>query len=311
MGEHISVLLDETIEILNVKKDGIYLDLTLGRGGHSLEVLRRLTTGHLYSFDLDLEALKESEPRLKEVSDNFTLIHSNFANCEEEMESRGIKEVDGIMMDLGVSSPQFDEGERGFSYKEDAELDMRMDETASLTAERIVNTYSEEDLKNIFYSYGEDPDSKRIAHNIVLEREQKPIKTTTELVNIIKASKPKWRLEQKGHPAKQIFQALRIETNGELDNLKKALDTTPYMLKKGGILAIISFQSLEDRLVKDKFLGLSRIEGTRYGPQSIKTDESTEFMNLTRHPIIPSKEELAINHRSHSAKLRAIERKEE
>jgi len=311
MGEHVSVLLNETISILSIKPTGIYLDLTLGRGGHSLEVLKRLSTGHLYSFDLDLEALKESEPRLKEAGDNFTLIHSNFANCKEEMENRGVLGVDGIMMDLGVSSPQFDEGNRGFSYKSDAPLDMRMDETSSLTAERIVNSYSEDDLRQIFYSYGEDPDSGRIAHRIVEERSKKPIVTTEELVTIIKESKPKWRLQQKGHPAKQIFQALRIETNGELDNLKKALDETPYLLNKGGVLAIISFQSLEDRLVKDKFLSLTRVEGTRSGPSAIEKSEKVDFINLTKHPIIPSKEELNYNHRSHSAKLRAIKLKEE
>lgn len=310
MGEHISVLLPESVSILNVKEDGVYLDLTLGRGGSSSIILSKLTTGHLYSFDLDLEALKESEKRLRAIGTSFTLIHSNFANVGEEMEKRGIKEVDGIIMDLGVSSPQFDEAERGFSYREEAPLDMRMDQTSSLTAERIVNTYSESDLRHIFFAYGEDSDSGRIARNIVKERSLSPIKTTGELVRIIKESKPKIHLLEKGHPAKKIFQALRIETNGELENLKKALEDAPSLLSPNGVYAIISFQSLEDRLVKERFIGLTKTEGTRFGPASIEKEEETRFLNLTPHPITPSKEELENNHRSHSAKLRAIKRKE-
>ena len=311
MGKHVSVLLDEAISLLNVKDGGIYADLTLGRGGHSSTILSKIPHGHLYSFDLDEEAIEESRPRLEKIGSNFTLIHSNFAFAKEQLAERGVTHLDGVLMDLGVSSPQFDEGERGFSYRSDGPLDMRMDQSASKSAATIVNSYPYEDLVRIFARYGEDPDSKAVAKAICKEREITPIKTTFELVELIKKSKPAWRLRQKGHPAKQIFQALRIETNGELDNLEKALKDIPDLLNVGGRFVIISFQSLEDRLVKDSFRALSEVEGTRFGPEAMKIDNGAKFISLTRHPILPSEQEQEENHRSKSAKLRAVERKED
>lgn len=306
--EHYSVLLKETIELLDVKPDGIYVDLTLGRGGHSSEILKKLKTGHLYSFDLDAEAIEKSTTRLKAINDNFTLIHSNFAAFISELEKLGITEVDGITIDLGVSSPQFDEGERGFSYRFDGPLDMRMDQTNPLTAKEIVNTYELNDLTRVFREYGEDKDSYRVAKRIVIEREKKPIETTFELVDIIKKAKPGKSLEKKGHPAKQIFQALRIETNHELDNLKEVLRSFDKILRKDGTIAIISFHSLEDRLVKERFKELTIVEGSRH--ELVPTlGEEAPYINLTRKPIRASDKELDENHRSTSALLRAIKKK--
>ncbi len=309
--KHISVLLHEAVSLLNVRDGGVYVDLTLGRGGHSSAILQQIPHGHLYAFDLDEEAIKESEPRLRKIGDNFTLIHSNFAYVKEQLAAYHVNKINGALMDLGVSSPQFDEEERGFSYRNNGLLDMRMDRSGTLTAATIVNTYPYESLARIFTRYGEDPDSKMVAKNIVKEREKTPIETTFQLVDIIKKSKPAWRLNQKGHPAKQIFQALRIETNGELNNLEKALEDIPSLLLPGGRLVVISFQSLEDRIVKDDFRSLCEVRGTRTGPESIKIGGQSEFKMLTKHPVLPSEEEQEMNHRSKSAKLRAIERKEE
>lgn len=307
--KHYSVLLNETIESLDIKSDGIYVDLTLGRGGTSEAILKKLTDGHLYSFDMDDEAIEESKPRLEKVSGNFTIIKSNFAYFEEKLKEIGIERVDGITADLGVSSPQFDEGERGFSYKEDAILDMRMDRSNPLTAKKIVNTYSLNELTRVFREYGEDPFSYQVAKAIVKRREEKEIETTSELVDIIKATLPAKELAKKGHPAKRFFQALRIETNGELDNLKTMLDSFPRMLKGGGRCAIITFHSLEDRLVKEKFHSLSVIEGDRKGPFVLPSEvEKPEFRLVNKKPIIPSEKELGENHRSKSAKLRVIEK---
>lgn len=310
MGTHYSVLLGETLSYLDIKKDGIYVDLTLGRGGTSSEILKRIPEGHLYAFDRDQEAIDESIERLKSVGSNFTIIHDNFSSFKEDLEERGVTKVDGIVADLGVSSPQFDEGERGFSYKADAPLDMRMDLTSPKSAKTIVNTYSFEDLARIFRRYGEDPDSAKVASLIVKEREKKPIETTFELVEIIKRAKPMKSLLKKGHPAKQIFQALRIETNGELDSLEKMLEIFPETLKSGGRIVVITFHSLEDRLVKEAFRKLTRKEGDRNGPDLLPSEiEEAPFLDLTRKPILPSEKELLENNRSHSAKLRAIEKK--
>lgn len=308
MAEHYSVLLKESIELLNIKSDGIYVDLTLGRGGHSSEILKRLKTGHLYSFDMDEEAIEKSRGRLEKVGSNFTIIKSNFAYFVEKLEELGVNKVDGILIDLGVSSPQFDEGERGFSYRFDGPLDMRMDLSNPLSAAEIVNTYSLEDLTRIFRNYGEDQDSYRVAKKIVNVRETKRIETTFELVDIIKSAKPGKSLEKKGHPAKQIFQALRIETNHELDNLESVLSGFEKTLAPKGRIAIISFHSLEDRLVKEKFRSLTVIEGSRH--ELIPTlGEEAPYINLTRKPIRASEVELSENHRSTSALLRAIERR--
>ena len=310
MSAHYSVLLSETIDILSIKEDGVYVDLTLGRGGTSGAILKKAPKGHLYCFDLDQEAIDESKERLSEIGDNFTIIHSNFADFVSKLKEMGVDQVDGITADLGVSSPQFDEGDRGFSYKKDAILDMRMDQSQSKSAKTIVNTYSFEELANIFRLYGEDKDAGRVASLIVKERMKKPIETTGELVEIIKRAKPMKSLSKKGHPAKQIFQALRIETNGELDNLKKLLNDFPGILKKGGRIAIITFHSLEDRLVKNSFHSLTRGEGTRNGPNLLPNEiEEAPFVDLTKKAILPSEMELTENNRSHSAKLRAIEKK--
>ncbi|MCQ2772472.1 MAG: 16S rRNA (cytosine(1402)-N(4))-methyltransferase RsmH [Bacilli bacterium] len=312
MGKHISVLLQETIDLLNIKPDGIYVDCTLGRAGTSGEILKRIPNGHLYSFDVDDEAIRESSQKLSEIGNNYTIIHSNFRHLRRELEALGVTSVDGVTIDLGVSSPQFDEGERGFSYKEEARLDMRMDQSRSFSAHEIVNTYSLEDLTRVFREYGEEQDAYSIAKLIVKERSNSPIDTTTQLVDIIKRAKPKKSLLKKGHPAKQVFQALRIEVNDELGALKEALETMVDLIAPNGVIAIISFHSLEDRIVKQKFVSLTKVEGDRHflalRPEDI---EVAPFINLTKKPIVASEEELAYNHRSVSAKLRGIARKED
>jgi len=310
MSLHQSVLLPETIDLLALKEDGVYVDLTLGRAGTSSAILKRIPRGHLYCFDLDYEAIEESKERLKVIGSNFDIIHANFACLVEELAKLGVTKVDGITADLGVSSPQFDEGKRGFSYKHDAPLDMRMDKDNPLSAKEIVNAYRYEDLARIFRLYGEDKDASKVANLIVKERAKKPIETTYELVDVIKRAKPMRSLNKKGHPAKQIFQALRIETNDELSNLETLLANFPVLLNNGGRIAIITFHSLEDRLVKQAFRGLTRVEGDRHD-NGLKPEEIREaaYLDLTKKPITPSEEELNNNNRSHSAKLRAIMKK--
>ena len=308
MGKHIPVLLKETIDGLNVKKDGIYLDLTVGRGGHSSEILKRLDTGYLIGVDQDIEAINESQKNLKEVGNNFELVHQNFSSFIKILKDKNIDYVDGILMDLGVSSPQFDEGDRGFSYKEEARLDMRMDQSNPKDAYQVVNSYSLEDLARVFREYGEDKFSYQIAKNIIKARSIKPIETTTELVDLIKRSKPAKELAKVGHPAKQIFQALRIEVNDELNVLKTAIDSALKVLRPhGGRLAIITFHSLEDRIVKNAFKEASVVIGDRIDGPMI--DKEKDYFLVNRKPIVASKEELEINHRAISAKLRIIERK--
>ena len=308
MEKHYSVMLNEALSLLQIKEDGIYVDLTLGRGGHSGAILKKIPGGKLYAFDVDTEAIAESKPRLEAIGGNFEIIRMNFGYALEELRKRNVDQVDGILMDLGVSSPQFDEGGRGFSYRFNGPLDMRMDQSQSVTAAYIVNHYTYEELKQIFKEYGEDPDSARVAKAICLAREEKPIETTQELVDIIKGAKPAHSLSKKGHPAKQIFQALRIETNDELGMLKKALSELPTILAPNGVMAVISFHSLEDRLVKKAFRSLTEIEGSRHLPFK---EEKADYIDLTRHPILPSEAELSANHRSASAKLRAIRRKDD
>lgn len=308
MGKHIPVLLNETITGLNIKPDGIYLDLTLGRGGHSGEILKRLTTGHLYGVDQDQEAIDESRKYLETISDNFTLIHRNFSFLEEILSELHLDYVDGILMDLGVSSPQFDEGYRGFSYREDAPLDMRMDQNSDLTAYDIVNNYELQDIFEILRDYGEEKYAYSIAKNIVKARENAPIETTFQLVDIIKKSKPMKELAKAGHPAKQTFQALRIAVNDELNVLEIALKKAIMALRPhGGRLAVITFHSLEDRIVKNIFKDMTVVEGNRHDIPIISEDK--EFQLVNRKPIVASDEELEMNHRSTSAKLRIIERK--
>ncbi len=310
MGFHYSVLLNETIDLLNIKEDGVYVDLTLGRGGHSSAILEKIPHGHLYSFDMDQEAIDESKQRLSDIGSNFTIIKSNFAYFVEKLKEIGVTQVDGIMADLGVSSPQFDEASRGFSYREDAQLDMRMDLSNPLNAKIIVNTYPFEKLLKVFREYGEDNYSYQIAKEIVKERLNKEISTTGELVELIKRVKPAKELAKKGHPAKQIFQALRIETNDELGNLRQMLDTFDEILKPNGRIAIITFQSLEDKLVKERFRSLSVVEGTREGPIMLPSEiKDAPYLSITRKPIVASEKELEENHRSKPAKLRCIEKK--
>ena len=246
--EHKSVLLDEAIKGLHIKPDGIYVDATTGGGGHSSEILKRLTTGHLYCFDQDDYAIMRSSERLKAINCNYTFIKSNFVNLKEELNKLGVNKIDGIIYDLGVSSFQFDIPERGFSYNYDAQLDMRMDQTQELTAKTIVNTYPYDKLVNIFYRYGEDPFSKQIARAIERQRAIKPINSTFELVDVIKGALPQKVLHQKGHPAKQIFQALRIAVNDELRVFETSILDALDMLNSDGYAVVITFHSLEDKI---------------------------------------------------------------
>ena len=308
MAEHIPVLLNETIQGLNINPSGTYVDLTVGRGGHSSEILTRLKDGRLICVDQDEEAIVASTARLSKISNKFEMVRANFSELETILANLGIQEVDGILMDLGVSSPQFDKGERGFSYKEDARLDMRMDQRQDLTAYQIINTYGLEDLTKIFQIYGEEKYSYSIAKNIIKAREAKPIETTLELVEIIKRSKPMKELKKVGHPAKQVFQALRIAVNDELNVLEKALTAALKHLKPGGRLAVITFHSGEDRIVKNYFKEAAISEGNRIdGPM---LEKEKEFDLINRKPIVASESELEMNHRSASAKLRIIARKE-
>lgn len=307
MEKHIPVLLNETIDLLQIKKDGVYLDLTLGRGGHSSEILKRLNgTGLLIGVDQDITAIEESEPRLSKINSNFKLIKSNFKDLDKVLEQLNIQGVDGILMDLGVSSPQFDDGKRGFSYNFDAKLDMRMDQSQDLSAEKIVNNYSLQDLTRIFKEYGEDKYSYQIAKEIVKEREKKPIESTFELVDIIKKSKPERELKKVGHPAKQVFQALRIEVNHELDFLKEALDKALKVLNHKGRLVVITFHSLEDRIVKNCFKRVAVIEGDRFDLPLIS--KTPDYTLINKKVIVANEKEINENRRSKSAKCRAIER---
>ena len=309
MTNHIPVLLNETIEGLNVKPDGIYVDLTLGRGGHSKEVLKRLKTGRLISFDKDETAILESKANLAEFSEKFTGIHDDFRNFRKDLDSLGIDKIDGIMADLGVSSPQFVDVSRGFSYKDDARLDMRMDRRQKFSAYELINTYSLAELTRVFREYGEDKFSYQIAKKIVEIRANNPIETTTQLVDIIKSVKPQKELMKKGHPAKQIFQAIRIEVNDELGALKVALKDALASLKIGGRACFITFHSLEDRLVKNAFNEVSKVEGTRHNVFALPTEKDLpDFKLINNRVIIANENELEINPRSKSAKLRIIER---
>lgn len=308
-NKHYSVLLQESIDMLDIKKDGIYVDCTLGRGGHSSEILKRCPEGHLFAFDLDRNAIEESRPRLKEISDNFTLVHEPFENLGKVLDEHGVSEVDGIFMDLGVSSPQFDDAERGFSYRFDARLDMRMNQDQELDAWTVVNTYPPEELTRIFREYGEEPFAGKISRAICESRSVKPIDTTFELVDVIKSALPPKVLRKKGHPAKQTFQALRIEVNQELQQLQKVLNDGLSRLKPGGCMAVITFHSLEDRIVKKAFAAVALPKKTdRRIP--VAGIEKLEYHLINRKPVQASEKELEENQRSHSAKLRGIERNE-
>ncbi len=300
MSKHISVLLDEAIDMLDVKKDGIYIDGTLGRGGHSKEILKKLDGGKLYCFDLDLTAIEESKGNLKEYT-NVEFIHDNFKNM-----FKYVNKVDGILLDLGVSSPQFDEQERGFSYRFDGPLDMRMNKEDKLSAYEVVNNYSKEELENILRNYGEEKYYRSIVSNIIKQREIKPIETTFELVDVIKRSLPYKVLNSKGHPAKQTFQAIRIEVNHELDSLKEFLNEFDGSLNKDGKVVIITFHSLEDKLVKYKFKELSTVFDDKRIAKLPNEIEKASYELISRKAVVASEDELTNNPRSKSAKLRGI-----
>lgn len=302
--KHYSVLLHESIDMLEVKEDGMYLDCTLGGGGHSSEILKKLSSGHLYAFDQDDLAIEKASKRLSDISSNYTVYKDNFVNIDSHFEENSL---DGIIYDLGVSSFQFDLAERGFSYRFDGPLDMRMNTCDVLTAYDIVNTYSEKELTNIFYMYGEEKFSSSIAKKIVKERVNKPIETTFELVEIIKQSKPAKELRKAGHPAKQVFQALRIEVNHELDYLKDSLTKALKCLKVGGKIVVITFHSLEDRIVKQIFKDVTTLKLPK-GLPFIPEGYSVNYELINNKVILPSEEELVENNRSHSAKLRGIKR---
>ena len=304
---HESVLLNETISFLNLKEDSTIVDMTLGYGGHSSEILKRIKKGRLIAFDQDEEAISYSSKRLSAIANNFQIIDSNFVNAKEQLNKLGITKVDGILYDLGVSSPQLDEDYRGFSYRYDANLDMRMDKDNPLTAQIIVNTYSYSDLKRIFKDYGESKFASNIARNIVTKREEKEIVTTLELVEIIKNSVP-YKERLKKHPAKQIFQALRIEVNHELDVLEKSLNDALELLNVHGRLAVITFHSLEDRIVKHKFKKVTEIDEISKGLPNIPLDKLPDYKLITKKGITAKEKELEKNNRAHSATLRVIEK---
>ena len=302
--EHYSVLLNETIDNLNLKEDGIYVDATLGLGGHSSKILSSLTTGHLYAFDEDSKAILFADERLKKIGTNYTLIKSNFVDLKVKLAELGVTKIDGIVFDLGVSSPQIDDATRGFSFSKDGILDMRMDTDATLSAEVVVNEYSKEALTDIFFSYGEEPKSRLIASKIVAYR---PIKTTLELVKIIERAVGANYFYKK-HPERNIFQAIRIEVNKELSVLKEVLPDVLDILKPEGRVAIITFHSLEDRIVKKFFKENSEVNELVKGLPTIPEAYKPKLKLITKKPILPSTQELAENSRSKSAKLRVAER---
>ena len=305
---HVSVLLNECLEGLNIKENGIYVDGTLGGAGHSSEILKRLSKeGRLIGIDQDTDALKAAKERLKDYS-NVTFVHSNFSNIENVLNNLNIDGVDGILMDLGVSSYQLDEGERGFSYMKDAPLDMRMNRENDFSAYNVVNEYSEEDLYRIIRDYGEEKFAKRIASFIVENRQKKNIETTLELVEIIKNAIPAKARREGPHPAKRTFQAIRIEVNSELSILNKTIEDGVEKLNKGGRMAIITFHSLEDRIVKNKFRDLAvSCRCPKEFPVCV-CGEKAKVKIISRKAIEPTKEEVEINPRSRSAKLRVIEK---
>ena len=305
---HKPVLLHECLDALAIRPDGIYVDGTLGRAGHSLEIVRCLTTGRLIALDRDETAIEAANRRLGDHLDKVTLVHSNFSALDSVLRELGVSGVDGMLFDLGVSSPQLDEAQRGFSYKQDAPLDMRMDESAALTAREVVNTYSYEELRRILFEYGEERYAPAIAKKICQHRAQKPVETTLELADIIRSAMPASALREKQHPAKRSFQAIRIAVNDELGELPPMLDAAEQNLKSGGRLAVITFHSLEDRIVKKKLQELA--QGCICPPEFpvCVCGRKPKMKLITRKPIISGGEELAENPRARSAKLRVAEK---
>ena len=305
---HISVLLQECLDGLDIKPHGIYVDGTLGGAGHSSQIAARLTTGRLIGIDRDPVALEAAGERLKPYGDRVTLVHSNFCEIKQVLKDLNIPGVDGILLDLGVSSPQLDDGARGFSYMTDAPLDMRMNSHDSLNAEIVVNTWSQEELKRILYTYGEERYAPQIAAAICRRREEKPIKTTLELVDIIRSAMPPAALREKQHPAKRSFQAIRIAVNDELGSVEKVMEDAVPLLNRGGRLAVITFHSLEDRIVKTAMTAASK--GCTCPPSFpvCVCGKKPQVRLVSRKPIVATEEELEFNPRSRSAKLRVCEK---
>ncbi|MBC2389549.1 16S rRNA (cytosine(1402)-N(4))-methyltransferase RsmH [Listeria booriae] len=309
MFQHETVLLKETVDNLNIKPDGVYVDCTLGGAGHSAYLLSQLSeSGHLFAFDQDSKALAHAKERLSEYAGQVTFIKSNFRYIKEALLEVDVTEVDGILYDLGVSSPQLDERERGFSYHQDAPLDMRMDQDAPLTARDVVNDWPYEDLVRIFFRYGEEKFSKQVAREIERRREVAPIETTGELVDCIKAAIPAPARRKGGHPAKRVFQAIRIAVNDELGAVEDSLKDAMELLKPGGRISVITFHSLEDRITKQIFTEQAKGPELPPGLPIIPDEYKPKMKLVTRKPILPSEEELTENNRARSAKLRVVER---
>lgn len=305
--KHISVMLTEAIDFLNIKPDGIYVDCTLGRAGHSKVILSKLTSGKLYAFDQDQSAIDNSNIILKGFKDKYEIIKSNFANIRSELWQRNVSKVDGILYDLGISSPQVDEGIRGFSYMKDARLDMRMDQSQKLNAWDIVNNYSYQQLKSIIKNYGEEVFANSIAKNIIKTRTYQSIDTTLQLVAVIKNSLPVRILNKHHHPAKKTFQALRIAVNNELESLKSSLQQSLQLLKTNGRIVVITFHSLEDRIVKQTFNdAMTDPQAQLYAKLPIYSNWKTKYQLILKKPLIPKPDEIANNPRARSAKLRVI-----
>lgn len=309
MFEHTTVLLNETVDGLNINPDGIYVDCTLGGAGHSELILSKLSEkGKLYAFDQDDTAIRHAREKLKQYGDRITIIKSNFAFLQEELEKLGVMKVDGILYDLGVSSPQLDTPERGFSYHHDAPLDMRMDEDADVSAYDVVNHWDYNDLVRIFFKYGEEKFSKQIARKIEAAREKAPIETTAELVELIKGGIPAPARRKGGHPAKRIFQAIRIAVNDELGVFEKSLQQAIELLNPGGRISVITFHSLEDRICKVTLKKASETPDLPPGLPIIPDEYKPIIKLITRKPQLPSDEELEQNNRARSAKLRIAEK---
>ncbi|MGL5043153.1 MAG: 16S rRNA (cytosine(1402)-N(4))-methyltransferase RsmH [Culicoidibacterales bacterium] len=308
-SQHISVLKDEVIDLLNIRAEGIYIDCTLGAGGHASAILKRLTTGHLYAFDQDKTAIEIADGRLALIGENYTIIESNFEGIKQELAQYHIVGADGILFDIGVSSMQLDQEQRGFSYRFDAPLDMRMDLSAEVTAKTVVNEYSVGDLIRIFYQYGEESYAKPIAKNIAKQRLLKPIESTFELVEIIKASMPMKKQRLK-HPAKKIFQAIRIEVNNELEVFETALVQAIELLNPGGRLAVITFHSLEDKICKRIFNQYGKTKGPDNELERLViAPKQTSAKLITTKPLVAGEIELGNNRRAQSAKLRVLEKR--
>lgn len=308
MFDHVTVLLNEAVDGLHIKEDGIYVDCTLGGAGHSQEILKKLTTGHLYCFDQDQMAIKAARERLDKIGSNYTIIYSNFEHLKSELEALGVTKVDGILFDLGVSSPQFDIGDRGFSYNHDATLDMRMDTNQELDAYTIVNSWPYERIVSILYKYADEKFAKQIARKIENRRQLQPIKTTFELVEVIKEAIPAPARRKGGHPAKRTFQALRIAVNDELNVFERALKDALKIINLKGRIVVITFHSLEDKICKYMFNDVTKLKDVPPLLPVVPEYLKPRFKLINKKAVIASNEELEKNHRAHSAKLRIIER---